>query len=208
MKDEMRRSCIDCRVCNCDHMSGQYPAFCPTVLGDPACLEAALEEYKQADNALAARAAAEVEAAFYGRMTRLEEVAEFAKRMHVKKIGIANCVGLSREAQTVAKFLRHKGFEVIGLACKAGATPKSNIGMNPDSALGPNMCNPIYQAQYLNAEQTGLNVIIGLCVGHDALFVKYAKALCTTLIAKDRVLGHNPAAAVYLSDSYYAKLME
>ena len=55
--------------------------------------------------------------------------------------------------------------------------------------------------------KTDLNVIIGLCVGHDSLFIKYSKALVTTLITKDRVLGHNPAAALYTSGFYYKRLL-
>ena len=70
------------------------------------------------------------------------------------------------------------------------------------------MCNPILQAKILNQEQTDLNVVIGLCVGHDSMFYKYSEALCTTLVTKDRVLGHNPAAALYQADSYYAKLLK
>ncbi|HHW94491.1 MAG TPA: hypothetical protein GX736_00975 [Mogibacterium sp.] len=31
-----------------------------------------------------------------------------------------------------------------------------------------------------------------------------SEALCTTLIAKDRATGHNPAIALYLKDSYMA----
>ncbi|WP_297234869.1 DUF1847 domain-containing protein [uncultured Flavonifractor sp.] len=44
---------------------------------------------------------------------------------------------------------------------------------------------------------------IATCVGHDSLFYKYSDALVTTLVAKDRVLGHNPAAALYNAESYY-----
>lgn len=43
---------------------------------------------------------------------------------------------------------------------------------------------------------------------HDSIFYKYSDALCTTLIAKDRVLGHNPAAAIYQMNAYYSKLMK
>ena len=32
---------------------------------------------------------------------------------------------------------------------------------------GVNMCNPILQAKILNAEHTDLNIVMGLCVGHD-----------------------------------------
>jgi uncharacterized metal-binding protein len=68
------------------------------------------------------------------------------------------------------------------------------------------MCNPILQAQVLNSEQTELNILLGLCVGHDSLFLKYAEAPCTVLAVKDRVTGHNPLAALYTLDSYYRAL--
>lgn len=70
------------------------------------------------------------------------------------------------------------------------------------------LCNPILQAKLLNKEKTDLNVIVGLCVGHDSLFIKYSKALVTTLVTKDRVLGHNPAAALYTSGFYYKRLLQ
>lgn len=71
------------------------------------------------------------------------------------------------------------------------------------------MCNPILQAMILNEAKTDLNVVIGLCVGHDSLFYKYAEGITTTLVTKDRVLGHNPVAALYQADTYYRKkLME
>lgn len=45
----------------------------------------------------------------------------------------------------------------------------------------------------LNDLQTDLNIIVGLCIGHDILFTKYSEAPVTTFIVKDRVTGHNPA---------------
>lgn len=63
------------------------------------------------------------------------------------------------------------------------------------------MCNPILQARLLNQA----NVVIGLCMGHDSLFYRYSEAYVTTLVTKDRVTGHNPAAALYTSHSYYKK---
>ena len=68
------------------------------------------------------------------------------------------------------------------------------------------MCNPIYQACLLNQEKSQLNIQLGLCVGHDSLFFKYAEAPTTVLAVKDRVTGHNPLAAIYLSESYYRKV--
>jgi uncharacterized metal-binding protein len=58
-------------------------------------------------------------------------------------------------------------------------------------------CNPVGQAQVLNEKKTDMNIVIGLCVGHDMLFNMHSKAPTTTLIVKDRVLAHNPAGAVY-----------
>jgi len=51
-----------------------------------------------------------------------------------------------------------------------------------------------------------LNVLIGLCVGHDSPFFGYSEAPVTVLMVKDRVTGHNPAAALYSSESYYRRL--
>ena len=34
-----------------------------------------------------------------------------------------------------------------------------------------------------------LNVLIGLCVGHDSLFFRFSEAPVTVLVAKDRVMG-------------------
>ena len=65
------------------------------------------------------------------------------------------------------------------------------------------MCNPIAQAKLLNKAETELNICLGLCVGHDSMFYKYSDALVTTLVAKDRVTGHSPAAAIYCADSYF-----
>jgi uncharacterized metal-binding protein len=70
------------------------------------------------------------------------------------------------------------------------------------------MCNPISQAMLMNAAKTDFNILLGLCVGHDSLVLKYSEAFCTVLAAKDRVFGHNPLAAVYTLDSYYRYLKQ
>jgi len=67
------------------------------------------------------------------------------------------------------------------------------------------MCNPIGQARRLEKAETQLNVMLGLCVGHDSLFLRHSHAPVTVLAVKDRVLGHNPLAAVYTADGYYDK---
>jgi uncharacterized metal-binding protein len=70
------------------------------------------------------------------------------------------------------------------------------------------MCNPIGQAMIVNRAKTDFNVLLGLCVGHDSMVFKYAEAPCTVLAVKDRLLGHNPLAAIYTMDTYYRSLKQ
>lgn len=68
------------------------------------------------------------------------------------------------------------------------------------------MCNPITQAMMLNEAKTDFNILLGLCIGHDSLFLKYAEGMTTVFAVKDRVTGHNPLAPLYTSRSYYQRL--
>ena len=208
--NNIRRSCIDCAVTSCNGKGGMYPDFCPTAGLDKDFIDEAVKLYTEdEENAVTMKAAAEVEYENYCRMTRIEEIAEFATKTGAKKLGIATCVGLISEARTAARIFRHKGFEVVGAACKIGAVPKTSIGIDERCCeVGTNICNPILQAKLLNEEKTDLNIVIGLCVGHDSMFYKYSDALCTTLVTKNRVLGHNPAAALYQVNAYYSKLLK
>jgi uncharacterized metal-binding protein len=61
-------------------------------------------------------------------------------------------------------------------------------------------------AELLNRAGTEINVILGLCIGHDMLFIMNSKAPVTTLIVKDRLLGHNPVIGLY--SSYHKKIIE
>lgn len=201
--DTKQMSCIDCAVTSCN-TGGQYPDFCLTPDMDPEVKAEAMACYEDETNHKVMVAAAEVEFENYCKYTRVEEIMEFARKIGAKKIGIATCVGLIREARTLAKILRSNGFEVFGIGCKAGAVPKVDVGIPEKcNGVGKNMCNPILQAKMLNKEKTDLNLVVGLCVGHDSLFYKYSDALVTTVVTKDRVLGHNPVAALYTAESYY-----
>lgn len=143
--------------------------------------------------------------------TRIVEICEFAHRLGYKRLGIAFCAGLINEAGVVEKILEKNGFEVVSVLCKAGRTPKEQIGLTDAQKIYQgnfeSMCNPIYQAKLLNHERTDFNILLGLCVGHDSLFFRFAEAPTTVLAVKDRVTGHNPLAAVYLSGTYYQKIM-
>lgn len=133
---------------------------------------------------------------------RIREIAEFAKKMGVKKIGIAFCSGLSDEAARANAILEKHGFEICSAICSCGAIDKIELGVPHDYKIrNPEefeaACNPLLQAELLNQAETGINIIIGLCVGHDMLFTMNSKAPVTTLIVKDRFTGHNPLVSLY-----------
>ena len=139
---------------------------------------------------------------------RIQEIYEFAKKMNYRRLGLIFCVGLAKEAKMVSDILSNQGFDVVSVVCKVGTVPKEEIGVKEEEKIfigqHETMCNPIAQALIVNRQKTQFNILLGLCVGHDSLFFKYAKAPTTVLAVKDRVTGHNPLAAIYISGSYYA----
>lgn len=204
-------TCVQCAVEAC--RSGQLdkmPKNCP--MHDPAFFEQLLEEYDKPENHDFFVTSAVIEAAGYCRWPRLRETVEFSKRMGYTKLGLAFCAGLHKEAAIVDRILRQNGFEVSSVICKTGSIPKDRVGVPSEYRVRPGtyevMCNPISQAELLNQEGTQFNICLGLCVGHDSLFYKYSKALVTTLVAKDRATGHNPAAAIYCADGYFKSRLD
>jgi uncharacterized metal-binding protein len=146
------------------------------------------------------------------RNPRVEEVAQFAKKLGYKKLGIAFCGALREAAQILEKILENRGFDVVSVCCTAGGLPVETVGLAEDEKIaGPgswqSMCSPITQAEILNHEGVDFNILVGLCVGHDSLFFRYAKAPTTVLIVKDRVFGHNPIAALHEAKTFYRWLL-
>ena len=204
-------SCVDCYKVTCDRQNFPYPEGCNTEKYADIVDEAVDLFINDEENKKIAQAAAWVEGNYYSKKTRVEETLLFAERIGAKKVGIATCAGTIREARTYAKILRKAGFEVVGAACKVGNKDKNLIGIEDKDKVHPGnyepMYNPILQAKILNAEKTDLNVIMGLCVGHDSLFIKYSEAPVTVLFTKDRVTGHNAVQPLYLTESYYKRLV-
>ena len=212
-------TCAHCErvVCHTEH-NLEGPENCPTRTMQE-LFESVHAEYEKPDVAEFARQASIQEYECYmnlpegmtPRNPRVEEVAQFARKMGYSRLGIAFCAGLREEAGILEEILVRREFEVVSVCCKAGGIPKESIGLTEEQKIGgpgtwETMCNPIAQAKLLNEANTEFNIVVGLCVGHDSLFFKYADAPTTVLIAKDRVFGHNPAAGLYLSKSYYRKL--
>ena len=146
------------------------------------------------------------------RWTRVEDTIAFAKLMGYVKIGIATCIGLLEEADRLATILKAQGLEPLSVCCKAGSIDKLELGLNESDKVRPGTfepaCNPIAQAEILNRQGSDMNIILGLCVGHDMLFNRHSKAPVTTLVVKDRVTGHNPVAVLYGQNFYYKRLQK
>lgn len=217
----------DCAACPfpgpkraCNTADGKGIEGCPTLEAGPA-LERANQAYDDPEVLAFAKGASVQESACYANRdqkpyviqpskTRIEEIIQFARRMGYKKLGLAFCMGLRNEAAVVHKLFTIRGFELVSSVCKSGRTEKEYLGLAEDEKVRPgnaeSICNPVYQAELLNEAGTDFNILLGLCVGHDSLFFKYAQAPCTVLAVKDRVTGHNPLAPIYQIDFYYQKL--
>ncbi|MDY0191532.1 MAG: DUF1847 domain-containing protein [Desulfuromonas sp.] len=204
----------------CRQEKGKAPSNCPSTRS-PDIIQETLEILKDPAVMEMVRQASIQEAEAYGGREqgyahvhpikpRIQETIEFAHKMKFKRICLVFCLGLRKEAEIIHKIFTDNGFETISVMCKAGAVSKEEIGLLREQQIDQEnfeaMCNPILQALTANYHQSDLNVVFGLCVGHDALFLKYATAYNTVLASKDRLLAHNPLAAIYQYDSYYRYL--
>jgi uncharacterized metal-binding protein len=198
------------------------PGNCPSTSAGEV-IDAAFREYTgDSEDARLARVAAKVEGLCYqkvpgstavtARWTRVEDTIALARLMGWKKVGIATCIGLLYEAEQLTAILTAQGLEPLSVCCKAGSIDKLELGITEADKVRPGTfepaCNPIAQAELCNRHGTDMNIILGLCVGHDMLFAKHSQAPVTTLVVKDRVTGHNPVAVLYGQNFYYKRLQK
>jgi uncharacterized metal-binding protein len=159
-------------------------------------IETTKEEYSKVDNVDIYRAASVVATKGHGKWPRVQEAIEFAKELQFTEIGIASCGALFREMRMVSELFKGAGFNVTSISCQVGKVSPDCRGVPELKDKRSATCNPIAQAEILNQAGTEVNFLLGLCMGHDILFNKYSKAPVSTLIVKDRITGHNPAAAL------------
>lgn len=185
-------SCIDCAVNNCEQRDAAHPKFCPTnsfALSENPLLEQQISD--EQNRRIIDAAAYSAHVGHREKLDHLQETILFAHKFGARKVGIAACISLAAEARFTAEVLRNEGFQVVGAICKVGCITFGELDV-PCDERGPEavLCNPLYQAQLLNEQGTDLNIVIGLCAGHDALFFKHADAPCTVLTAKDFKYDH------------------
>jgi uncharacterized metal-binding protein len=165
-------------------------------------IEKAKDAYGNEDVIDLYKAACVVGAVNDGYRPRIEEAIDFARQMKFSKIGFAVCTALSYELEVITKLFTRDGIEVISAGCAIGRVSAAARGVPELKKYLNSGCNPIGQAEILNREGTQLNFILGLCMGHDILFTQHSNAPVSTLIVKDRLMGNNPAAALY---GYHAR---
>ncbi|MEN6552760.1 MAG: DUF1847 domain-containing protein [Methanobacterium sp.] len=225
MSDESVK-CSKCGVFACiknKHLNA--PKFCPMNTREDVLDEALKQYFDPDDQKMMSAAACTVINGIKNSWTRIEDVINFAREMGYKKLGVATCIALISESRILTEILEVKGFKVKSVCCKAGSNfegdvglhgidfkqgfePANTVNLNSDGQTDILLCNPIGQAFLLNSEKTDLNILLGLCTGHDALFIKYSEAPVTPLIVKDRQTLHNPAAVLYGSNHFFKRLMK
>jgi uncharacterized metal-binding protein len=125
-------------------------------------------------------------------MNRVLEIKNFARKAGIKRIGIAHCVAVPKEAEVVKQFLSDE-FEVFVVDCKCGRITKNEmLGIEGESL----MCNPAGQAEFLKQNNTELNISMGLCVGHDMVFNQKSASPVSVLVVKDRANKHNTMESI------------
>ena len=215
--DGMTCRCAKCAVAEkiCLLENGKGPKGCPTQ-NETESLKDALKEYDALDLKEFARIASVQEGSCYAyrdakpfvmipTKSRIEELIEFSQRMGYKRLGMAFCGGLTHEASLLSEILEKHGFEIVSVSCKVGGVPKERIGVKDEEKIRigqfESMCNPITQARILNGAKTDFNIMLGLCIGHDSLFLKYIEGLTNWAIQAARNSGRVALTGIH-SDAY------
>ncbi len=134
-------------------------------------------------------------------LCRIAELVYLCLEMEYRRVGLAFCVELLEPTRIVEGVLR-RFVEVVPVCCTITAGEAEGASRAATGAESAGWaCNPLLQAAVLNAAGTDLNVLIGLCIGADAVFTATSAAPVTALFVKDRSLANNPIGAVY--SEYY-----
>jgi len=188
--------CAECRVKACSR-GGEYPAGCPTIsethVIQQVVTAVAADPFARQALAVASGLPRHDDGAL---RTRVAETLAFCQAMGFSTIGVAFCSMFSREAHVLCDLLDAQGLHVVPVNCKVGRVSLSEFGVDTPCERRETACNPVAQATLMNAQQTDLNIVLGLCVGHDVLFARHATSPMTTLAVKDRALRHQPLDAL------------
>ena len=152
-------------------------------------------DYQESENQKILQAAASlVDNGKAGTLSRLQEIIVFIKSMGYKKVGLAYCYGMEKEARLLKKRFKIAGIGLRTVSCTVGGINQNEI--NTNSCIENVSCNPLGQAEELNEEEVDFVIIMGICLGHDILLQRNLKSDFTTLVVKDRVFANAPLKAL------------
>ncbi len=177
-------NCIDCndKICRKQQNSCERESFDKTET---------IEQYQESSNCEIIKAAAHlVDNGKAGKLSRFQEIIEFSKSMNYKKIGLAYCYGMERQAIAIQKIFSENELTILPISCSVGGLKQSEV--NVASCIHKVSCNPLGQAQQLNDENVDFTLVMGICLGHDILLQRNLKMDFTTIVVKDRVHNHSP----------------
>lgn len=185
-------TCASCQKMGCVSRTREnMPVNCPS-LNDEMMGEVR-ESYSQEIDKQIAYESARTRIDASAPMTRLEESIDFARRSGYRSLGVAFCKMVKKDAEAVTKRLREEGFTVHSVMCRTGAISDEILEREGEQFIGQKgyetMCNPIGQAAVLKDAGTEFNLVMGLCVGHDTLFIRHSDTPMTILGVKDRKNG-------------------
>lgn len=129
-------------------------------------------------------------------LDRVQEIIGYAEAEGIKRIGIANCTVFNKEANRLEEILSEAGLIVEKVNSKYGKIPFNDLVPGYKGIS----CNPAGQAKYLEDRKTEMNIMMGLCLGHDMIFNARSKAPVTPLVVKDRVLHHYTLDVLRIED--------
>ncbi len=98
-------------------------------------------------------------------------------------IGVASCLGSIETARTVIEAIESEGMKTTLVTCKLGGLTVKNIDKPGVPCEHPG-CNPVAQAKILNGLNVPVVVLVGLCIGHDMIFIKHCKSYVIPFITK------------------------
>ncbi len=181
-------NCTSCntKVCRKEQISCEKESFVKSEI---------IEQYQEESHIGVIKAAAKlVDSGRVGTLSRLEEIIEFAKLMNYQKIGLAYCYGMEQYAKAIETILAAEWFDISAVSCSVGGLKQSEV--NSSSCIHKVSCNPLGQAEQLNAEKVDLSLVVGICLGHDILLNRNLNMDFTTLVVKDRKYNHAPLEGI------------
>lgn len=184
---------MDCTKCNVKGCRRSSSVPCQDNSGEY------VEQYQWPDNQKRTEAASKlIDHGRAGTLSRLQEIIEYAKLQGFNKIGCAYCYGMEKEAILLRQYLEQEGFKPIMVSCTVDQVLESTI--DPQKTSQSVSCNPLGQANKLNASGSQLTLLMGLCLGHDIIVQKNLTMDFTTYVVKDRVHQHNPLLGLSVMD--------